>query len=175
MYTFESDRLGFRRWKEGDKAPFAHMNSKASVMKYFPNIPSPDQSAAMVDRIEGHFETHGYGLWAVELKETGDFIGFIGFQMASFDAPFTPCIEIGWRLDDVYWSRGYATEGAKACLIYAKGVLGLKDICSFTSVINTPSIAVMEKIGMHKDLVFDHPKLSQSDPLCPHVLYRIHL
>ena len=174
-YVFESERLGFRRWKEEDKVPFAFMNGSSKVMNYFPYKLTREQSDAMMVRIEEHFQSHGYGLWAVDIKETGQFIGFIGFSHPGFEADFTPCIEIGWRLDEKYWKKGYAQEGAKACLKYGNEVLGIHEVYSFTSLWNEPSYKVMERIGMTKVGEFDHPKLDEDDPLRPHVLYRIEL
>lgn len=147
-YQFETERLGFRQWKEEDKIPFAKMNANTKVIKYFPNILSREQSDEFVDKITNHFIEHGYGLWAVEIKITQEFIGFIGFYNVTFESYFTPCVEIGWRLDNKYWNKGYATEGAKACLKYGFNIIGLNDIYSFTSQLNEPSINVMKKIGL---------------------------
>ncbi len=172
-YVITTDRLGLRLWQEEDRIPFARMNAKPSVMKYFPRILSKDESDDFVDRIIRHFAEKGFGLWAVEHRETHDFMGFIGFYTATFEADFTPCIEIGWRLDDAFWHKGYATEGALACLKYGFDALGLKDIYSFTSELNKPSIRVMEKIGMRRSGTFHHPALDRNNPLRPHVLYKI--
>lgn len=171
-YIFESERLGFRLFNETDKVPFFEMNSNGEVMKYFKKILSREESDDFINRIELHFQEYGYGLWAVEEKESHNFIGFIGLFNASFEADFTPCIEIGWRLDNKYWYKGYATEGAKACLDYAFNKLGLNEIYSFTSVINLPSINVMEKIGLRIVKTFEHPRLEEGNPLRPHVLYK---
>lgn len=173
MYDFESNRLGFRRWREADKLPFSIMNSDPKVMEYFPNMLTKEQSDEFVDRINNHFCQYGYGLWAVEVKETNEFIGFIGFFTATFESSFTPCIEIGWRLSGKYWNNGYATEGAKECLQYGFHNLGMNEIYSFTSFINKPSINVMKKIGLQEECTFLHPKIDESNPLCLHVLYKI--
>lgn len=172
-YQFETERLGFRQWKEEDKIPFAKMNANTKVMKYFPNILSREQSDEFVDKITNHFIEHGYGLWAVEIKITQEFIGFIGFYNATFESYFTPCVEIGWRLDYKYWNKGYATEGAKACLKYGFNIIGLNDIYSFTSQLNEPSINVMKKIGLIEQGAFNHPKVEKDNPLKSHVLYKI--
>lgn len=172
-YVFESPRLGFRTWKESDKAPFSKMNANEEVMKYFPKTLSSTESDAFVDRINEHFREKGYGLWAVEIKETKELIGFIGFSIATFDSDFTPCIEIGWRLDNKYWNKGYATEGAKACLDYGFNKLGFGAIYSFTAELNKPSQNVMKKIGLRKIKDFQHPRVEDGSPLKPHVLYGI--
>lgn len=172
-YEFESERLGFRHWNDTDKKPFGVMNSDADVMNYFPNMLSEEESNQFIVKIEKHFCEYGFGLWAVELKTTKEFIGFIGFYTANFESDFTPCTEIGWRLHKSFWNKGYATEGAKACLEYGFVNLGLQEVYSFTSVINNPSINVMEKIGMKKERVFSHPRIANEHPLCPHVLYKV--
>lgn len=172
-YVFESLHLGFRRWQESDLTPFFEMNSSPEVMEFFPNVLTEEESMGFVERIEQHHDQYGYGLWAVELKKTKAFIGFIGFSNPTFESFFTPCVEIGWRLDHKYWNKGYATEGAKACLNYGFNKLGLKEIYSFTSEINTRSIKVMQKIGMKDMGTFNHPRLESDNPLSVHVLYKI--
>lgn len=172
-YIFESDRLGFRLWKELDKEAFAKMNSNEEVMRYFPKPLNYKESDEFYNRIQEHFNTNGYGLWVAEIKDTKEFIGFIGLLIATFQAEFTPCVEIGWRLDNKYWNKGYATEGAKACLEYGFNELKLNQIYSFTAIINKPSQNVMNKIGLKKIDEFLHPKVEEGDPLKPHVLYRI--
>ena len=172
-YEFESDRLGFRLWKDDDSMIFSRMNADSKVMQYFPGILNEKESDQFIERIMEHFKEHGYGLWAVDLKETHEFIGFIGFYTAKFESDFTPCVEIGWRLDHRFWNKGYATEGAIKCLDYGFNRLGLNEIFSFTSEINKPSINVMKKIGLVEQGVFQHPNISEESPLRPHVLYKI--
>lgn len=173
-YDFESKRLGFRRWKDEDKHIFSKMNSDKEVMEFMPKLLNIGESNDFIARIEAHFEKCGFGLWAVEIKERNEFIGFIGFLEATFESDFTPCIEIGWRLSKTSWNRGYATEGAKACLDYGFKVFNLNEVYSFTSSKNMKSIKVMEKIGLEKVKDFMHPNLEEGNPLRPHVLYCIH-
>jgi len=173
-YIFESDRLGFREWTEADKAPFGKMNANEEVMKFFPKLMTQTESDSLVQRINQHFDNNGFGLWAVEVKETNEFIGFIGFLTISFEDFFTPGVEIGWRLDNAFWNKGYATEGAQACLKYGFEILDLSEIYSFTALSNQPSINVMKKIGLKKqDKTFEHPKVEVGSPLREHVLYRM--
>ncbi|MDF2613956.1 MAG: family acetyltransferase [Clostridia bacterium] len=172
-YQFETLRLRFRQWEEEDKIPFARMNANIKVMEYFPSMLTSEQSDELITRISNHFKDHGYGLWAVELKETNEFIGFIGFLNATFESSFTPCIEIGWRIDDKFWNKGYATEGASACLEYGFNTLKMKEIYSFTSQLNKRSINVMKKIGLEEKGVFYHPRIEEGNPLRLHVLYKI--
>ncbi|HUX21665.1 MAG TPA: GNAT family N-acetyltransferase [Spirochaetia bacterium] len=172
-YHIETERLGLRLWRPTDSPLFAAMNSDPRVMAYFPRTLAREESLQFVERIEEHFRRHGFGLYAVDELASGSYIGFIGVQMATFEASFTPCLEIGWRLDHPYWGKGYATEGARACLRYGFRDLELKEVCSFTAEINLPSIAVMKKIGLRHRLNFLHPRVNPSDRLAPHVLYGI--
>jgi RimJ/RimL family protein N-acetyltransferase len=150
------------------------MNADTRVMEYFPRVLTAAESGAGVDRIEAHFERHGFGLCAAELRTTGAFIGFIGLCFPGFNAHFTPCVEIGWRLGFDYWGQGLATEGAQAALRFGFDVLRLSEIVSFTAVANLRSRRVMERIGMKRDPGddFDHPVLPDAHPLRRHVLYR---
>lgn len=170
-----TNRLTLRHWRHEDRAPFAAMNADPRVMEFFAQTLSQQENDAMVDRIIAHFEQHGFGLMAAELKQTGEFIGYIGLLVPRFEAHFTPCVEIGWRLAADHWGRGLATEGARAVLDYAFETLELGEIVSFTTVSNARSIHVMEKLGMSHDSSddFDHPRLPPGHPLTRHVLYRI--
>jgi len=171
----ETQRLLLRRWRDCDREPFAALNSDPRVMQFFPAVLARAESDRLADRIEAHFEKHGFSLFAAELRQDGAFIGFIGLSVPEFEAPFTPCVEIGWRIAAAYWNQGLATEGARAVLGYGFDSLQLSEIVSFTTVANAPSRRVMEKIGMTRSPEddFDHPKLPQAHPLRRHVLYRI--
>jgi len=172
-YIITTERLGLRRWTEDDYLPFAKMNKDKEVMQYFPSLLTDEETTAMINRINLHFEKHGFGLFALEKLSTKEFIGYTGFMVPSFESSFTPCVEIGWRLRKEDWGKGYATEAAKACLRYGFEVLGFKKIYSFTSTINLRSEKVMQSIGMIKEGEFDHPKIALDHPLCRHVLYTI--
>ena len=171
----KSDRLLLRRWQPSDYGPFAALNADPEVMRYFPAMLSQAESDAMIDRIEMHHEAHGFGFWAVEHQETGQFMGFIGLNIPTFQAPFIPTVEVGWRLAQPFWGYGYATEGARAALAYGFETLGLSEIVAFTAVVNHRSIAVMKRLGMITDEAenFDHPNVPLGHVLRPHVLYRI--
>jgi ribosomal-protein-alanine N-acetyltransferase len=170
-----TSRLLLRRWRNSDRGPFARINADPHVMEYFPAALTREESDTLVDRIEAHFTQHGFGVWATELSATGEFIGFIGLNVPSFEAHFTPCVEIGWRLAAGQWGRGLASEGAHAVLDQAFHALRLPEIVSFTTTANLRSRRVMEKLGMTHDPVddFDHPWLSEGHPLRRHVLYRL--
>jgi RimJ/RimL family protein N-acetyltransferase len=169
-----TNRLYLRRWRASDRPPLARINADVRVVEFLPGPKSPQESDAQADRIEAHFREHGFGWWAVEVPGVTPFAGFIGLSVPRFEAPFTPCVEVGWRLDAAYWGRGYATEGARAALAFGFGWLGLAEIVSFTVPLNVRSRRVMEKLGMTNSAEddFDHPLLPQGHPLRRHVLYR---
>jgi ribosomal-protein-alanine N-acetyltransferase len=170
-----TERLRLRRWLPDDREPFAAMNSDPRVMEHFPAALSRGESDALADRIEAHFDQHGFGGWAVEIPGTARFAGFIGLSIPAFEAHFMPCVEIGWRLSAECWGRGYATEGARAALDFGFESLGLDEIVSFTVPANVRSRRVMERIGMSRQPGddFDHPGLPQGHLLRRHVLYRL--
>ena len=171
----QTDRLLLRRWTASDRKPFADLNADPIVMEFFPQTLSQTESDAFADRIEGDFNTHGFGLWAVELKSTGEFVGYVGLWSATFEAHFTPAIEVGWRIAHRFWGSGLAPEAARCAMADGFDRLGIDEIVSFTSTINLKSRRVMEKIGMvhNPSDDFDHPSVPATSPLRPHVLYRI--
>jgi RimJ/RimL family protein N-acetyltransferase len=160
-------RLLMRRWRDEDRAPFAALNADPVVMEHFPAPLTPAESDAFVDRIEAHFDERGYGLWALE-DEAG-FVGFTGLQWATFDAPFNPSLEVGWRLARHAWGRGYASEAATAAVQH--GLQLVEQITSFTARTNTRSQRVMQRIGMVRTTEFEHPRVPEGSPVRPHVLY----
>lgn len=171
----ETDRLILRGWKDTDRKPFARMNSDDNVMRYFPACLTGQESDAFVDRIVSEFEDTGLGLFAVELKESEEFIGYVGFHRFSFDVPFSPGWEIGWRISDRHWGNGYATEAASACIDMARITKLTGKLYSFTAVVNTRSENVMKRIGMTRAGTFAHPALPEGHWLKEHVLYSIDL
>jgi ribosomal-protein-alanine N-acetyltransferase len=175
MDSLLTDRLFLRRWLPADRAPFAQLNRDPAVMEFMPALLSTEESSRFVDRIEAHFEQHGFGLWAADLRKSSEFIGYIGLAIPRFESAFTPCTEIGWRLASAYWGRGLATEGARAVLRHAFLSLGLPALVSFTVPANIRSRRVMEKIGMTRDPRedFDHLLLPEGHPLRRHLLYRL--
>jgi 3-dehydroquinate dehydratase/shikimate dehydrogenase len=175
MQIIISERLILRPWKESDLKPFTKINQDPKVLEYIPYPYNEIETQAFMDRIKDHFTKHGFGLWATELIETGEFIGYIGLNLPQFQAPFMPAIEIGWRLDPAYWGKGYATEGAKKVLTLAFELYKLPEIVSFTAKDNQRSIRVMEKIGLKRDLEGDfyHPLLPKEHKLALHILYRL--
>lgn len=171
----ETNRLILRQWLDSDIPIFAQMNRDPRVMEFFPACLSEEETEEMVVRIRVHFQKYGYGLFAVELKSSGEFIGFVGLSIPQFEAHFMPAVEIGWRISAQYFGKGFATEAAKKVLEFAFDELKLKEVVSFTVPKNKASQRVMEKIGMSRDLSGDffHPKLERDHPLSLHVLYRV--
>src|SRR6185503_8515964 len=146
--SLRTARLLLRRWHASDREPFAAMNADARVMEHFPAVLSRAESDALAARIDEHFAEHGFGLWAVEIPGVAPFAGFVGLSVPGFQAHFTPCVEVGWRLGTDHWRRGYATEAARAVLAFGFDTLGLDEIVSFTVPENVRSRKVMERIGM---------------------------
>lgn len=171
----ETQRLILRTWQASDFEPMCEINQDPKVMECFPSTLSKEETRTFIDKLQQHYEQHSYTFFAVELKQTGECIGFVGLKNVSFQAHFTPAVEIGWRLSSAHWGQGYATEAAKAVLDFAFNQLQLKEIVSFTTVANIKSRRVMEKIGLLHDPQddFQHPKLASTHPLCRHVLYRL--
>lgn len=174
MKPLATDRLLLRPWHASDYAPFARLNADPITMRYFPEPLSEAKSNAMADRINALIGERGWGFWAVEIVGVAPFIGFVGLHVPSADLPFSPCVEIGWRLDRRYWRQGYATEAAKRALEFGFTDLELGEIVSFTAAVNTPSQGVMQKLGMrHDGETFEHPDIPEEHPLRPHILYRL--
>jgi len=173
--TLTTERLILRRWRESDHEPFARLNADPEVMRHFVRPLAREESDALVNRIEARFDERGYGLWAVERREDGAFLGFVGLAYQTFDAPFTPCVEVGWRLDRFAWGHGYATEAARAAVELGFSEIELDEIVSFTVPANLPSQRVMERLGMVRDpsADFEHPNVPLGNPLRLHWLWRL--
>lgn len=173
--TLETARLTLRPWRPSDYAPFAALNADPRVTATLAGNLTRAESDAFADRIAAHMTEHGWGLWAIEVKGGAPFIGYAGLSRPRFEAAFTPCVEIGWRLAFAHWGHGYATEAARAVKAFAFDELQLPELVSFTTIGNARSRAVMERIGLVHDPAgdFDHPSLAADHPLRPHVLYRM--
>lgn len=172
-YLFSSARLGFRNWQERDQMPFSRMNTDPKVMEHFPGLLSKEESDGLISRFMDHQEQYGFCFFAVDETESGNFIGFIGLKRTGFEEFFTPCVEIGWRLHPDFWGKGYATEGAVACLDFGFNQLNLDKIVSFTTTTNHRSEKVMQRIGMSKVAEFELKLIPEGHPLRRHVLYEI--
>ena len=171
--TLVTQRLRLRPWRESDLAPFAAMNADPQVMEHFPAVQSRAESDASARRMLAALAENGWGMWALEVAGGEPFIGFAGLAHKRFAAPFTPCTEVGWRLARTAWGKGYATEAARAAVAFGFGKLGLAEIVSYAALGNARSIAVMERLGMRRDIEFDHPLVATGSPVRRHVLYRL--
>lgn len=171
-YIFQSDRLGFRNWILDDIDKMHAINSDDKVMEFFPSIPTKEQTAEFIERMQKQFLDKGYCYFAVDKLEDNEFIGFIGLSEQTYIAAFTPCIDIGWRLIKKEWNKGFASEGAIECLNYAFNTLKLDCVFSIAPSINTKSEHIMTKIGMKKQYEFEHPLLSNNPRLKTCVLYK---
>ena len=169
-----SARLRLRPWRDEDLPAFAALNADPEVMEYMSKSLNREESDAFAGWIREGIARRGFGLWAVEVFGVSDFIGFTGLSVPSFEAHFTPCVEIGWRLARQFWGFGYATEAARLAMDYGFRSAGLEEIVSFTFVGNIRSRKVMDRLGMTRSPEddFEHPRLSEGHPLRPHVLYR---
>lgn len=173
LIEFETERLRLRQWKTADREPFAALNADPRVMEFFPSLLTRAESDAMADRCEALIRERGWGFWAAETKDAGEFIGFVGLHTPSASLPFSPCVEIGWRLAFEHWGKGLASEASRGALRVAFQSLDLKEIVSFTAVGNHRSRAVMERLGMRESGTFDHPQVPEDSPLRVHSLYRL--
>ena len=170
-YIFQSDRLGFRNWEETDLDEMFEINSDKDVMEFFPAFPTKEQTAEFIERMNNQFLDSKFCYFAVDKLDNQEFIGFIGLSKQTYDANFTPCIDIGWRIKSSEWNKGFATEGAKKCLDYAFNDLGIEKVYSVAPKINIKSEHIMNKIGMKKLYEFDHPLLLNDSRLKCCVLY----
>ncbi len=171
--TLVGERLVLRQWQDRDADAFAAMNADPRVMEFFVATLSRAESDAMLSRMRAFTDERGWGWWCVEIA--GECAGFTGLSEPPYETPFTPCVEVGWRMRPQFWGHGYATEAAKLALDFGFETLQLPQIVSFTAVGNQRSRRVMERIGMQRDLAgdFDHPGVPEGHPLRRHVLYRI--
>jgi RimJ/RimL family protein N-acetyltransferase len=174
MKSLQTPRLILRQWQDSDIPTFIAMNQDPQVMEFFPDLWDEKKSREAVEKTREEFARNGFGKFALELKESGEFIGYVGLAEVNFDSHFTPAIEIGWRLASQHFGRGYATEAAREVLRFAFEELHLKEIVAFTIPQNSPSLNVMKKIGMTRDLNGDffHPNIEPDHRFSHHLLYR---
>jgi RimJ/RimL family protein N-acetyltransferase len=170
----DTPRLRLRPWRDSDRAPFAALNADPEVMAHFPALQTREASDASIEAWQAQFVSHGFGNWAVERRDTGEFIGFTGLSVPRRVLPFSPCVEIGWRLARAHWGQGFASEAARAALAFGFERRRLSEIVSFTALTNTRSRAVMQRIGMEDaGADFDHPGVPEGHVLRRHCLYRL--
>jgi RimJ/RimL family protein N-acetyltransferase len=173
MTPLYSPRLTLRPWREADLAPFAALNGDPLTMQFMPRCLKREESDALGRRMQAEIAARGWGWWALESRAGGEFLGCVGLAVPAFEARFTPCVEVGWRLARAHWGQGYATEAARECLRFAFESLTLPEVVSFTAAVNARSQAVMRRLGMRADGEFEHPRLPEGHPLRRHLLYRL--
>ena len=174
VVELRTERLLLRQWHESDREPFAAMGQDRRVMEHFPELADRASSDMLVDHWQGNIAKNGWGFWAAERLDSGEFIGFVGLQIPSKPLPFSPCVEVGWRLAHAHWGQGYASEAARHCLRFGFEGLKLDEIVSFTTLRNLRSQAVMQKVGMQRDpATFEHPRIAPGHPQRDHCLYRL--
>jgi RimJ/RimL family protein N-acetyltransferase len=172
---FETDRLILRNWKESDLVPFYEMNCDPKVLEFLPRALTREESDGLVQKFKTDLGKNGFGRWALELKTSGQFVGFVGLSKPNFQTDFTPCVEVSWRIAYPFWGKGLATEAALKAVHLGFTDFNLTEIVSFTVPMNVRSIRVMEKLRMTRDPKedFNHPSLESGHPLERHVLYRL--
>jgi len=170
--TLYGERLQLRRFVPADQEPFARLNADPQVMRYFPAALSATESRAFQQAIDTHFAERGFGFWVVSPRSSTELLGLVGLSVVTFAAPFTPCVEIGWRLDRAHWGQGLARESALLCLAFAFEQLELDEVVAFTTVTNERSERLMQRLGMQTAGDFLHPALT-GHPLQRHLLYRM--
>lgn len=173
-YLFTSKHLGFRPWRDEDLDMMSTMNANGNVMRFFERPLSRDESLVFLRKMQRMQDEKGYCYYATELLESSQLIGMIGLGYKDFEAEFTPCVDIGWRLDEPFWGKGYAPEGAARCLQYAFETLSIPEVLCIAPSANQPSIRVMEKIGLQKKAHFKHPQLNEAPQIQDCVLYSMH-
>lgn len=164
--------MRLRLWRKEDRGAFAAINAEPAVQRYLAPI-TREISDAMLDRIDAHFALHGWGFWAVEHRDGAALIGLCGLAQVTWQAFFTPAVEIGWRLSTQFQGKGLAREAATLALDAAFGAIGLDRVVSFTVPANAASWRLMERLGMRHLGQFDHPRLPRGDRLRRHVVYAI--
>ncbi len=171
--TLEGPRLTLRPWRQADLGSLFAINGDPESMRHFPATMTRAESDAWAERMQTHFEVHGWGFWVVEERGGAPFVGVVGLMRVPWEARFTPAVEIGWRISPGHRRRGYAEEAARMALEFGFGTLGLKEIVAFTTPGNEASRRLMERLGMVADGGFDHPRLAEGHPLRWHLLYRL--
>lgn len=173
--TILTPRLQLRAWRDSDIEPWIAMGADERVMEFFPGTYDRAKAISVAALIRAALDANGYGWWVLEPKTGPPFGGVVALQDVPFEAPFTPAIEVGWRLPYELWGKGYATEGARAALDFAFERLGVREVVAMTSALNLRSQRVMERLGMTREPAddFDHPRIEAGNRLQRHVLYRL--
>ena len=168
-------RTLLRAWRDDDLPAWVAMNADPAVRRYFSTVQTEAEALAEAGRSRANLARRGWGMWALEVPGKLPFAGFVGLNLPSFEAPFMPVVEMGWRLPTAAWGQGWASEAATAAAAFGFDVLGLDELVAFTTVSNEPSRRVMSRLGMQHDAAadFDHPSVAEGHALRRHVLYRL--
>ena len=172
--ALESTRLRLRNWHDEDLDPLARLCADPEVMRYNPALWSRDECAALMVRSRLHLLRNGFGLWALERKDNGAFIGYCGLVWSASLLP-NPAVELRWALACEHWGQGLAHEAAETVLKCAFGTLGLDEVLAWASRINEPGRQLLEGLGMRPErtTAFGHPDVSPEHPLHAQLLYRL--
>lgn len=170
----ETERLVLRPVTQDDFYSLCEMGQDPRVMELLGGVQTQDEVQTFLNKIRDHQKAHGFSYTVIEEKNTKQFLGLVGLLIPSYSLPFSPCVEIGWRLNFHVWGQGFAFEAASELMKWGFNIIGLKEIVSFTAIINQRSEALMKRLEMTSDPKenFFHPKLEKNHPLCKHVLYR---
>lgn len=171
----ETARLVLRQWRQEDYAPYAAMNADREVTAFLAASPDRRESKAVATYFHAMIAWRGWGIWAVERKADGVFIGSVGLHVPRMRLPFSPCVGLGWRLAKAFWGKGYATEAAGRAMRFGFEVLALPEIVAFASVKNARSAAVMRRLGMATDPAWDfgYPGRQKDSQIYRYCLYRM--
>jgi len=172
-YILKTNRLGLRNWLPSDEIPFTELCQDPAVMEHFPSTLSAAETSGLIKTLDAHFKEFGYTYFAVDVLETGKFIGFAGFKNQTWESEYTPCVDIGYRLEQSAWGKGYATEAATALIQNAFSMFGIKELYSFTTNTNMASEHVMKKIGMQYVGTVQHPSIAGDDRFKHCVVYKL--
>ena len=172
--NIEMEFILLRQWKKNDYEPYAKLTSNMEVMRFFPSILTINESFLAIEKFKNLIDIRGWGFWAVELKSSNKFIGYAGLHSPKTQFPFSPCIEIGWRMENKYWENGYVLKIGIEILKHAFMVLDLKEVVYFSSLLNKEAIFVMKSLGMiDMDENFNHPSIHKGHKLEEQRLYKI--
>lgn len=173
--SIESERLILRPWREADRQPFADMSADEGVMEHLLPLAPHDAYHTWIDRQIENQKKYGMCFWAVEAKQGGTFVGAVGLLPVTYEAHFTPAVEVGWRIARPFWGLGYAPEAAAAAIRFGFESLQLPEIVANAGTANEKSMRVMAKLGMQRDPSddFEHPLVPEGSPLRHQALYRL--
>jgi len=173
MRELETENLLLRQWREEDLEPYAKLTSSKEVMQYFPKTLTVEQSNMAARKFQKLLEKNSWGFWAVEEKASGQFIGYAGLHAPKTQFPFSPCIEIAWRMEKKYWENGYVLEAGEKIIAAAFEIFGLEELVYFSALKNLKGEEVAKALNMKRESTFHHPFVEREDALSEHYLYRI--